>query len=59
MKSLLKFYWFASTLVAVVSQIYDVTYFDGRVSMLIWLLLSGLKSIIDDDLQNLKVNSCI
>ena len=47
-------YWFASTLVAVVSQIYDVTYFDGRVSMLIWLLLSGLKSIIDDDLQNLK-----
>ena len=47
----LEIYWFASALVAIVSQIYDVTYFDGRVSILIWLLLAGLKSIIDDDLQ--------
>ncbi len=50
----LEIYWFASTLVAAVSQIYDVTYFEGRVSILIWLLLVGLKSIIDDDLQIVK-----
>lgn len=50
----LEIYWFASALVAIVSQIYDVTYFDGRVSILIWLLLAGLKSIIDDDFQIVK-----
>ena len=47
-------YWFTSALVAAISQIYDITYFDGRLSILVWLLLAGLKSIIDDDLQLLN-----
>ena len=47
-------FWFASALVAVVSQLYDVTYFEGRVSILIWILLAGLKSIIDNNLQTSK-----
>ena len=47
----IEIFWFASTLVAVVSQLYDVTYFEGRVSILIWILLAGLKSIIDNNLQ--------
>ena len=47
----IEIFWFASALVAVVSQLYDVTYFEGRVSILIWILLAGLKSIIDNNLQ--------
>ena len=50
----IEIYWFASALVAIVSQLYDVTYFDGRLSLLIWLLLTGLKTIIDEDLNTLK-----
>lgn len=47
-------FWFASALVAVISQLYDVTYFEGRVSILIWILLAGLKSITDNNLQTSK-----
>lgn len=39
---------FASTLIALISQLYDVTYFDGRVAIIIWLMLAGIKSTIED-----------
>ena len=42
-----KAYWSAS-LIFIVSQLVDVQYFDGRISIVFWLLLSGLKTIIDD-----------
>ena len=31
-----------------VSQINDVTYYDGKISILIWILLAGLKSLIEE-----------
>tara|TARA_B100000886_G_C20406138_1_gene484874 strand:+ start:104 stop:1450 length:1347 start_codon:yes stop_codon:yes gene_type:complete len=37
-----------STLVIVVSHFFDITYYDGRISLLSWGLLSALKCIIDD-----------
>ena len=40
--------WFASCLVAVSSHLLDITYYDGKISILIWILLSGLKCIIED-----------
>ena len=44
--SLLNKCWFASSSVAVSSHILDITYYDGKISILIWILLSGLKCII-------------
>ncbi len=37
--------WITSTLIIVVSHITDITYYDGKISILIWILLSGLRSI--------------
>ena len=48
--------WFASTLIVLVAQIYDITYFDGWVGLLIWILLAGLKCIIED--ENYNNNIC-
>ena len=42
-----KAYWTAS-LIFLISQLVDVQYFDGRISVVFWLLLSGLKTIIDE-----------
>ena len=39
--------WLGASVVAVFSQIYDITYYDGRVSILIWILLAGMKCIYD------------
>ena len=40
--------WWVSIFVFLISQTFDVQYFDGRVSIVFWLLLSGLKTIIDN-----------
>ena len=42
-----KAYWAASS-IFLISQLVDVQYFDGRISVVFWLLLSGLKTIIDE-----------
>ena len=42
-----KAYWAASS-IFLISQLVDVQYFDGRISLVFWLLLSGLKTIIDE-----------
>ena len=31
------------------SQLVDVQYFDGRMSITFWILLAGAKNIIDED----------
>ena len=41
--------WFASFFVLLCSQILDVQYFDGRISLVFWLLLSGLKELIENE----------
>ena len=42
-----KAYW-AASLIFLISQLVDVQYFDGRISIVFWLLLAGLKTIIDE-----------
>ena len=43
--------WLSASIVVVVSHLFDITYFDGRISILIWILLAGLKSIINENLS--------
>tara|TARA_B100000212_G_C27302655_1_gene502177 strand:+ start:3 stop:1094 length:1092 start_codon:yes stop_codon:yes gene_type:complete len=38
--------WLASTFILVLSQMNDVTYYDGRISIIFWILLSGSRNII-------------
>ena len=41
--------WISSLLIIIISHTSDVTYYDGRVSLLIWILLAGLKCILDEE----------
>ncbi len=43
--------WFAASLIATTSQITDITFFDGKISIIIIILLAGLKSILDERIQ--------
>ena len=40
--------WLASTVVLVSSQMNDITYYDGRISVMLWVLLAGLKNMIKE-----------
>ena len=40
--------WFLSSLVMIYWHISDIPYFDGKISILSWILLSGLCSIIKE-----------
>ena len=53
-KNSIEIFWFASSLIALVSQLYDVTFFEGKISLLIWILLAGLKTIINENLQKVS-----
>ena len=44
--------WFAASVIIVLSQMYDVTYYDGRISIIFWVLLSGLRNIILFNVKN-------
>ena len=37
-----------SAMIFLISQLVDVQYFDGRISIIFWILLAGLKCIIDE-----------
>ncbi len=43
--------WIISLLILLVSQMVDVQYFDGRISIFFWILLSGSRNIIRNDLR--------
>tara|TARA_B100000401_G_scaffold351486_1_gene249100 strand:- start:1011 stop:2306 length:1296 start_codon:yes stop_codon:yes gene_type:complete len=40
--------WLISSLVIIVCQLNDITYFDGKIALLIWILLTGLKCILNE-----------
>jgi len=48
--------WLSSCLIILFFHLSDVTYYDGRVSISLWTLLAGLKTLIDEkgDLKTLK-----
>ena len=41
--------WVISIMLFLFSQLVDVQYFDGRISIAFWILLAGAKNIIDED----------
>lgn len=45
--------WFASMVVVIIYNLTDIPYYDGKFSLLSWILLGGLKSIIDQS-KNIK-----
>ena len=46
--------WFISFFILLISQMVDIQYFDGRISIIFWLLLSGIKVIGDKEIYNNK-----
>ena len=48
--------WSVSSLIFMMTHLFDVTYYDSRISIICWILFSGLKNIIQDnqktELQN-------
>ena len=44
--------WIISLLIFIVSQTVDVQYFDGRISILFWILLAGARNIAKTNLYN-------
>ena len=44
--------WIASSVIIVLSQMYDVTYYDGRISIIFWVLLSGLRNIFTFNIKD-------
>ena len=45
--------WWTSFFVLLCSQMFDVQYYDGRISIAFWILLAGLKCIIFEDDENM------
>ena len=41
--------WLISFFVIILHHLTDITYYDGKISIFIWLILVGAKCIIDDD----------
>ena len=44
--------WIISLIILLISQMVDVQYFDGRISLFFWILLSGARNIIRNDLKS-------
>ncbi len=40
--------WITSLIVLITSQMYDVQYFDGRISIFLWILISGSTNILKE-----------
>lgn len=56
--------WITALIILLISQMVDVQYFDGRISIILWILLSGTKNIYEDrsitgfkEIKNLKKNN--
>ena len=45
--------WITSFTIFLFLHMFDITYFDGRISLLAWILLSGIRQIIRENAENL------
>ena len=45
-KNFLERAWWCSTFFFLISQLVDIQYFDGKIAILFWILLAGLKNTI-------------
>ena len=41
--------WWVSIFIFILSQLVDIQYFDGRISIFFWVLLAGIKEIINEE----------
>ena len=41
--------WWISLFIFLINHIFDVTYYDVRISLLFWIILAGLYRIIDEE----------
>ena len=41
--------WLVSCFIIIICQLNDITYFDGKIGLLIWILLTGLKCILNEN----------
>ena len=41
--------WIIAFITFFIIHIFDITYFDGRISTLSWILLAGMRSIINEN----------
>ncbi len=48
--------WFSSFFVLFISQLWDIQYYDGRISIVFWILLAGLKEVITPKVIEEKSN---
>ena len=44
--------WWVSSFLFILSQLFDVQYFDGRISIVFWVLLAGLKTITEEKIPD-------
>ena len=51
-EDLINKFWWISTLIIVLMQMADIAYYDGRISILFWILLAGVRSILKE--SNIK-----
>ena len=47
--------WWASVIIFLILHIFDVLYFDLRISIVFWILLAGLKGLSNKE-ANLEIN---
>ena len=45
--------WIISLIILLISQMVDVQYFDGRISIVFWVLLAGLRAIIHENIERI------
>ena len=48
--------WLVSSFIVIFCQLNDITYFDGKIALLIWILLTGLKSILNENDKKIYIN---
>ena len=41
--------WITSFIVFIFLHMFDITYFDGRISLISWIILSGIRNIIEEN----------
>tara|TARA_Y100000589_G_C27199303_1_gene648706 strand:- start:18967 stop:20301 length:1335 start_codon:yes stop_codon:yes gene_type:complete len=48
--------WFAASMIFFISHLFDIQYFDARISIYCWILLAGLRSIMKEG-ENIKLDN--
>ena len=53
-------FWLTSSFCSIIFHLNDMPYYDGKINLLFWILLSGLKSIINENrkINTKKVSAC-